>query len=85
MIKAIVHFAEYLGHDTLFYDITLPEQITAFLNTKIKPVEIDPDKKWITTWKDYLWRIRLFFRWLDNSNNNKKPAEISTCIEGIIG
>ncbi len=71
MIKAIVHFAGYLDPDTSFYDITRPEQIVAFLNTKIKPVEIDPDKKWITTWNDYLWRIKLFFRWLcSNKNRN---------------
>jgi hypothetical protein len=38
----------------------------SFLNNKIKNVEEDPDKKWITTWNDYLHRIKHFFRWLYN-------------------
>jgi integrase/recombinase XerD len=37
-----------------------------FLDTKVKPEQVDPDKKWITTWNDYLWRLKLFFRWLYN-------------------
>jgi integrase/recombinase XerD len=27
---------------------------------------IDPDKRWITAWNDYLVRIKHFFRWLHN-------------------
>lgn len=29
----------------------------------------DPDKKWITTWNDYLWRIKYFYRWLYNAKD----------------
>jgi integrase/recombinase XerD len=36
------------------------------LDTKIKNTERDPEEKWITTWNDYLNRIKLFFRWLTN-------------------
>jgi hypothetical protein len=36
------------------------------LDTKIKNSEDDPDKRWITTWNDYLGRIKYFFRWLYN-------------------
>jgi len=32
------------------------------LDTKIKSVEEDPDKRWITTWNDYLVRMKYFFR-----------------------
>ena len=38
MVKAMVHFAEYLGPDTEFYDIKRAQQIIAFLDTKIKVV-----------------------------------------------
>jgi integrase/recombinase XerD len=47
--------------------------VIKFLDTKIKPDQIDADKKWITTWNDYLWRLKLFFRWL----HNKKIKEIN--------
>jgi hypothetical protein len=36
------------------------------LDTKIKAPEKDPDKRWITTWNDYLGRLKDFFRWMHN-------------------
>jgi ribosomal protein L37E len=36
------------------------------LDTKKKEVNIDPDKRWIRTWNDYLQRIKYFMRWLHN-------------------
>ncbi|MGE5863010.1 MAG: hypothetical protein ACM31H_04495 [Nitrososphaerales archaeon] len=32
------------------------------MQTKIKSIEEDPDKCWITTWNDCLLRIKYFFR-----------------------
>jgi integrase/recombinase XerD len=61
-LKAIINYANFLGAEITFYDIQRREQITAFLDTKIKSNNIDPDKKWITTWNDYLWRIKYFLR-----------------------
>ncbi|MGA9151127.1 MAG: hypothetical protein WBZ36_11160, partial [Candidatus Nitrosopolaris sp.] len=43
-----------------------PDQIIRFLDTKIKSEAEDPDGRWITTWNDYLGRIRLYLRWLHN-------------------
>ena len=43
-LKAVIAFANFLGTDTTFLDVQLKEQITSFLDTKIKDVE-DPDKK----------------------------------------
>lgn len=59
-LKAMVHFAEYIGAATSFYNVNR-KQVVGFLDTKIKPELIDSDKKWITTWNDYLWRLKLFF------------------------
>lgn len=42
------------------------EQILAFLNTRVKDSDVDPDKRWVRTWNDYLQRIKYFFRWLLN-------------------
>jgi integrase/recombinase XerD len=65
-LKAIIAFATFIGPDTSFYDIHSSEQILCYLDTKIKNTEQDPEEKWITTWNDYLNRIKLFFRWLTN-------------------
>ena len=55
----MVHFAEHMGPETTFCDID-HEQVIRFSDTKLKPEQIDPDKKRITTWNDYFWRLKLF-------------------------
>jgi integrase/recombinase XerD len=66
-LKVIIRFAEYLGQTFTFYQIQNKEQILKFLDLKKKIENENPDKKWITTWNDYLWRIKYFYRWLHNS------------------
>src|ERR1700704_423771 len=63
-LKALIAFAKFLGPHVTFHDIQKKEQITTFLDTKIN--NEDHEKKWITTWNNYLTRLRLFFRWLYN-------------------
>ena len=65
-LKAVCNFANYLGESVNFEEINSTSQILSFLNTKIKNLDEDPDKKWITTWNDYLHRIKHFLRWLHN-------------------
>ena len=65
-LKQIIGFAKFLGTERTFYHVTKRDEIISFLDTKIKDSNADPDKKWITTWNDYLWRIKYFFRWLYN-------------------
>ena len=43
----------------------------SFLQSKIKDKEQDPEQKWITTYNDYLHRIKHFYRWLYNGNENE--------------
>lgn len=74
-LKAMVHFAEYLGPAITFYNVNQQEQIVRFLDTKVKPEQVDPDKKWITTWNDYLWRLKLFIRWLYNDKIIKEISD----------
>ena len=68
-LKCIINFAKWLNV-MAFNEITGRNQITAFLNTKIKNKDTDPDEKWITTWNNYLNRIRLFYRWLYNKDKS---------------
>src|SRR5918995_7473493 len=72
-LKVVITLATFLGTNITFYDIKKKEQIMAFLDTKVKNREEDPDKKWLTTWNHYLNRVRLFFRWLYNA----KAKEVS--------
>jgi hypothetical protein len=65
-LKTLLAFATFIGPNKSFYDITRKEHITAFLDTKVKSSAEDPDRKWITTWNDYLGDIKYFFRWLIN-------------------
>ncbi len=67
-LKVILNFDDYFQHSKVFTDIG-KEEIGAFLNSKIKPLEVDPKKKWITTWNHYLNHLKFFFRWLFNENN----------------
>ena len=69
-LKVIIAFSNFLGKDISFYDINKKEQVLAFLNTKVKSYDEDPDKRWITTWNNYLNRLRLFYRWLYNQKTD---------------
>ena len=78
-IKAVTAYARFLSPDINFWQINRKEQLLAFLNTKIKCAEDDPDKKWINTWNDYLRRLKNFFRWLHNLRSiNNDLEELST-------
>ena len=65
-LKTAIAFARYLGPDQSFYDIRTKDKIIGFLDTKIKDNVTDPDKRWITTWNDYLGDLKYLFRWLHN-------------------
>lgn len=54
-------FAQFLGPNVSFYGVTNKNPIVSFLDTKMKSPEEDPDKRWITTWNDYLGDIKFFF------------------------
>jgi hypothetical protein len=64
-----------------FYDVKDSKTIVAFLDTRRKSKEVDPEQKWITTWNDYLWRLKMFYRWLYNlkirEDNSRNYYDIS--------
>jgi integrase/recombinase XerD len=65
-MKMNIAIENSLGKDVTFYDIKSKQQVTSFLDTKVKSSDEDPDKRWITTWNYYLVHIKRFFRWLHN-------------------
>jgi integrase/recombinase XerD len=74
-LKTNMAFAIFLGPNVTFYDIHRRQEITLFLDTKIKSAGIDPDKRWITTWNDYLNDIKCFLRWLFNEKIKKRTDQ----------
>ena len=60
-LKALIVYSRFLGPSISFFEIKHKGQIISFSDTKIKNSEDDPDKRWITTWNDYLGRIKYFF------------------------
>ena len=78
-LKVVINYASYLDKDKkTFYDIKEKEEIISFLNTKIKNLDVDPDKRWITTWNHFLNRIILFMRWLYNYHIQIKKNKFET-------
>jgi len=69
ILKVLVKFSEFI--DDNLTSVRKKEQVLAFLNTKIKKREEDPDERWITIWNDYLWRIKYFYRWFHNIKKNE--------------
>ena len=63
-VKLIYMFAKFLIESKTFYDVKNNETIIAFLDTRRKSKEEDPEQKWITTWNDCPWRLKIFYRWL---------------------
>ncbi len=74
-LKIIIAYATFLGPNTSFYDVCERGQIISFLDTRKRNFEKDPDGKWITTWNDYLHRIKHFIRWLHNRNKSDSDQQ----------
>jgi hypothetical protein len=70
-LKTIIAYSKFLGPSISLDQVKSKTQITSFLDLKIKGTEEDPDKRWITTWNDYLGRIKYFFRWLHNYDDKR--------------
>jgi len=57
-IVKLKYFADF--HNPKSFKELTRQDVVTFLDNFRKPEQIDPDKKWITTWNDYLWRLNLF-------------------------
>jgi hypothetical protein len=75
VLKTVITYANFLGSETTFLDVQQKNQITAFLDNKVRPPEQDPEKKWITTYNHYLRRLKQFFRWLHNQRGKDEIDE----------
>lgn len=72
-LKIMFIYAQFL-ESRLLIDIDSQEEVISFLRTKVKTKEVDFEQKWITTYNDYLHRIKHFFRWLHNHGENTEET-----------
>jgi hypothetical protein len=70
-VKAAIAYSISLGSKRTLCNVRNSKQILEFLDSKVKDQQIDPDKKWITTW-NYLHRIKRLFRWLHKQQGKKR-------------
>jgi hypothetical protein len=68
-IKIMLMFADFIKEQKALNlaQIDSSDNIILFLDSRKRSREQDPDQKWITTWNDYLWRIKIFYRWYYNT------------------
>jgi integrase/recombinase XerD len=71
-LQVVLYFTGFLGMKTSLLDAS-QQNIIEFLDSKQKDASQDPDKRWVTTWNDYLSTIKHFFRWLYNQHRKKDP------------
>ena len=69
-LKSILNFVRWLDKKSLD-EIKDEKIILNFLNIKRKSTDIDPDQKWITTYNDYVIRLKHFFRWMYNKDKRE--------------
>lgn len=69
-LRYVIYLARYLRKISL--NKITPKKLEEFVNSKRKDSEIDPTKKSITTYNDYVVRLRYFYRWLNNKSKPKK-------------
>lgn len=65
-LKVIFSFTKSVCTNTALREVNDRQQVLVFFDSKIRSNEDDPDGKWMTTWNDYLSRLKCFFRWLYN-------------------
>ena len=71
-LKALYYYAKHL-ENTNIMDVKQKQEIINYLNTKIK--NYDVEKKYLTTWNDYLLKLRTFYRWFYNCEKEGKGQE----------
>jgi integrase len=74
-LKALYYYARYL-EDKNIIDVKEKHEVIVYLNSKIK--NDDMEKKYLGTWNDYMLKLRTFYRWIYNSDDESKGLEYWT-------
>lgn len=63
-IHSLVYLSRYLRYEKSFQDMTANDVVSAYLNSLKRPLEADPDQRWIGTFNLRAITISKFFKWL---------------------
>src|SRR5688572_13475153 len=77
-IVSLVYLSRYLNRKS-FVDMTSHDIIEGYLNSLKRPIEADPDQKWISTFNVRATVISKFFKWItqpDLPANERKLASV---------
>ena len=78
-LKYMINYVEWLAKSNkCIIDVKEENDILDFLKTKMKREDDDPDGKWITTYNDYLLRLKHFFRWFKNYKKTEDQQNWTT-------
>jgi hypothetical protein len=87
-ISNLVYLSRYLDHKKSFKDMMVSQDvIESNLHSLKRPIEVDPDQKWINTHNQRAMVISKFFRWLAypdlRSEERRIQKPIPPAIRGI--
>lgn len=80
-MKSLILFCRYIA-DKPLHKVS-KNDVKAFLRSKERSSEVDMEQRWVTTYNDYLSRLKMFFRWLYNKDTNLPREEWTTpeCVQ----
>ena len=78
-LKYMLNYVEWLAKfNRSINDVKEEKDILDFLKTKMKSEDDDSDGRWITTYNDYLIRLKHFFRWFKNYKKTEDQQNWTT-------
>jgi len=82
-IKVLTWLSKFFQHKKS-YETMSKQDILQYLNTLRKPIDTDPDQRWIGTYNNRVLVFNKFFRWLYSpSEPDFRKRETPCCMKGI--
>jgi integrase len=82
-IKVLTWLSKHFQHEKSFKTLS-KQDILQYLNTLRKPVSLDPDQRWISTYNNRVLVFNKFFRWLHNPDEpDFRKRTTPPCISGV--
>jgi integrase len=77
-ITSLVYLSRYLNHKKSFEDMTSEDIVQGYLNNSLKrPLEADPDQRWVSTFNLRASVFLKFFKWLTQRDLPSSERQLS--------